>query len=1117
MSKVARDTRGEGTSTRSFWSQDVRQGNGTIEFGCLDRQISSKKRPFEFRFPNRNFSFWYQNGKSFDPVPRTTVNTDGTSTSTISGLVTTEEKAQKKNDVKARNMFLMALPNEHLLTFSQYKDAKTLFEAIQARFDGNDATKKTQKKLLKQMYENFNAPSTESLDSIFNRLQKIVSQLAILGENISQEDLNMKCLRRLPSEWNTHVVVWRNKAYLDTMSIDDLYNNFKIIEQEVKRIVTTSSNSGSQNMAFLLSPGSTNEVDTANIQVSTVSTPVSTVSTHDNTANLSDVTVYASLANQPNGSQLVHEDLEQIHEDDLEEMNLKWQLALLSMRARRATWLMMKLQPTWLLWLSQTQSRTGLGFASYNVVAPPPTGLFTPPTIDLSNFGLEEFQHPEFKGYGPNTSKSVCVDTSNEIKKAPNSPIIEAWVSDNDEDESDVMMVQKPVLKNVKKGSGQREVRPVWNDTIRINHQNFSNSKRNFSPTAVLTKSGIVPISTGRQSSSRAAAPVIAVRPINTVAPKPLANVAKPRQNALQKSHSLSRKPFYQQKTLKNRNLNNKINTAKVNSVNTTKGNRVTSVVEKKGINVVKSSACWVWRPKIKVQDHVSKNSGSYICKRFDYVDPEARLKSVMAWAPRETNSLVFDLQGDPQDALKDQGYFDRGAKGGKINGKGTIRTGKLDFKDVYFVKELQFNLFSVSQMCDKKNSVLFTDTEYFVLSPNFKLADESYVLLKVPRMNNMYSFDMKNIVPQKDLTCLLAKTTNDESMLSHRRLSHINFKNINKLVKDNLVRGLPSKHFEKDQTCVACLKGKQHKVSFKSKIQNSITQPLFMLHMDLFGPTSNRVLVVKPHFKTLYELFRGRTHALSFMRPFGCHVTILNTLDHLGNFDGKSDEGFFVGYSINSKAFRVYNTRTRKAITKETKNLKKTCQAPKGIPVGPKMAFKPNQEYRPVSKKLTANSNGNKKKGFDHTNKVSDSNPFEVLKSVNNDVEMGTNGGTSKLDNNGAIQVDPRSGMLKIVVLVLLLLWIKSLVIDAVVVEMHTKVFGAQISDSTTTVFILNEPSGLAQMATKGTLGRLLPHARGLGFKPRRRGFPSGAKKEWGLSPKGKVRVLHTAQLDVT
>ncbi|GJS35261.1 putative ribonuclease H-like domain-containing protein [Tanacetum coccineum] len=271
-----------------------------------------------------------------------------------------------------------------------------------------------------------------------------------------------------------------------------------------------------------------------------------------------------------------------------------------------------------------------------------------------------------------------------------------------------------------------------------------------------------------------------------------------------------------------------------------------------------------------------------------------------------------------------------------------------------------------------------------------------------------------------KELLKLLAdesQVTLDDSMLRHRRLGHVNFKTINKLVKENLVRGLPTKHFENDQTCVACLKGKQHKASCKSKIQNSITQPLFMLHMDLFGLTfmsslmhkkyclvvtddysrftwvflaskdetsgilksfiteienlvdkkvkiircdngtefknkvmsefcekkgikrefsiartpqqngvaerrnrtlieaartmladsklpttfwaeavntncyvSNRVLVVKPHNKTPYELFRGRTPSLSFMRPFECHVTILNTLAYLGKFDGESD-----------------------------------------------------------------------------------------------------------------------------------------------------------------------------------------------------------------------------------
>ncbi|GKB47985.1 ribonuclease H-like domain-containing protein [Tanacetum coccineum] len=248
-------------------------------------------------FQVQDYALWevIKHGNSFKPVAQVTAKADGTSTSIIPGPVTTKEKAQKKNDVKARSMLLMALPNEHLLAFSQHKDAKTLFEAIQARFGGNDATKKTQKTLLKQMYENFNAPSIESLDSIFNR----------------------------------------NKRDLDTMSFDDLYNNFKIVEQEVKRTVTSSSNSGLQNMAFVTSPSSTNDVNNTNVQVSTTSTLVSTASTSNNTANLSDATVYAFLSNQPNGSQLVHEDLKQIHEDDLEEMDLKWQLALLSMRERK--------------------------------------------------------------------------------------------------------------------------------------------------------------------------------------------------------------------------------------------------------------------------------------------------------------------------------------------------------------------------------------------------------------------------------------------------------------------------------------------------------------------------------------------------------------------------------------------------------------------------------------------------------------------------------------------------------------------------------------------------------------------------------------------------------------
>ncbi|GJT01251.1 putative ribonuclease H-like domain-containing protein [Tanacetum coccineum] len=455
------------------------------------------------------------------------------------------------------------------------------------------------------------------------------------------------------------------------------------------------------------------------------------------------------------------------------------------------------------------------------------------------------------------------------------------------------------------------------------------------------------------------------------------------------------------------------VNTARPKAVvNTAKPKAILNTVKGNQVNAVKASACWVWKPKTKgnpqmdLQDQGVIDSG---CSR-----------NMMG-----NMSYLTDFEEISE------GYvaFGGNPKGGKITGRGTIKTGNLDFENVYFVRELQFNLFSVSQMCDKKNSVLFNDTECIVLSPNFKLTDESHVLLKFPRKNNMYSVDFKNIVPKGCLTCLFAKATSDESKLWHQWLGHINFKTMNKLVKGNLVRGLPSKLLENDQTYVACQKGKQHRASCKSKTVSLISQPLYMLHMDLFGPTfvkslmkklcclvvtddysrfswvfflatkdetsgilksfitgvenlidqrvkvircdngtefknkemnqfcerkgikrefsvartpqqngvaerknrtlieaartmladsklpttfwaeavntacyvQNRVLVIKPHNKTPYELFLSRKPALGFMRPFGCLVTILNTIDHLSKFDGKADEGFFVGYSINS------------------------------------------------------------------------------------------------------------------------------------------------------------------------------------------------------------------------
>nr|GEX17154.1 putative ribonuclease H-like domain-containing protein [Tanacetum cinerariifolium] len=184
----------------------------------------------------------------------------------------------------------------------------------------------------------------------------------------------------------------------------------------------------------------------------------------------------------------------------------------------------------------------------------------------------------------------------------------------------------------------------------------------------------------------------------------------------------------------------------------------------------------------------------------------------------------------------------------GRISVKGKIKPGTLYFDDVYFFKELKYNLFSVSQICDKKNNVFFTDTECLVLSSNFKLLDETQVLLRVPRKDNIYTIDLKSVVPTIGFTCLFAKATTNESNLWYRRLGHINYKTMNKLVRRILLRGLPSKIFENNHGCVSCQKGKQHKASYKAKLVNSISKPLDMLHMDLFGPINVKSLMRKSY-----------------------------------------------------------------------------------------------------------------------------------------------------------------------------------------------------------------------------------------------------------------------------
>ncbi|GJR63139.1 ribonuclease H-like domain-containing protein [Tanacetum coccineum] len=633
--------------------------------------------------------------------------------------------------------------------------------------------------------ENFTASSLEVLDQTFDSLQKLISQLEIHGESISQEDMNQKFLKSLSSEWNTHTIVWRNKPEIDTLSLDDLYNNLKIYEPEVKG--TSSSSTKTQNH-----------------QATTVNS-----TTID---NLSDAVICAFFASQPNSPQLDNEDLQQINPDDLEEMDLTWQIAMLTMREKRflkntrrkyyvngtetigfdkskvecynchkrghfakecrdprnqenrnrentrrvvpigAKLLLMTLVCVMVAGLESVEARL-LVYKKNEYVYEEDIKVLKceihlrEVAITELRRNLEEFvnepivSEPTVKKPVVETSEAkASADKPKVVRKNFGPPLIEDWISDSEDEAVSKPKIEKKTVKPsfskiefVKSKEQVKSPRKTTNkqgsnfeminkacyvcgsfDHLQYdcdNHQRQFNNKKMVKPVWNYTQR------VNHQNFFRMTHP-------------------NPKRNMVPKA-VLMRSGLVSLTTAK------PVNTAqprtKVNSA-------------KPMTNVFNKAHSTVRRP-INNKTTTKNSNQKFILVRGNNVNT-AR--------PKRNMSYLTDFEEI------DGGYvaFGGNPKGGKITGRGTIKTGNLDFKNVYFVRELKFNLFSVSQMCDKKNSVLFNDTECIVLSLNFKLTDESHVLLKVPRKNNMYSVDLKNIVPKGGLTCLFAKATSDESKL---------------------------------------------------------------------------------------------------------------------------------------------------------------------------------------------------------------------------------------------------------------------------------------------------------------------------------------------------------------
>ncbi|GJU63028.1 ribonuclease H-like domain-containing protein [Tanacetum coccineum] len=493
---------------------ETAQTNTTIKLPLLKHgEYDMWKLRIQQYFQIQDYALWdvIENGNSFKPTAQTTTNAKGTSTTLIPGLVTANEKTQKKNDMKARSMLLMALLNEHLLTFNQYKDAKTLFAAIQTRFGGNDTTKKTQKTLLKQMYKNFSSPSTESLDSIFNRLQKIYDL----------EDIDLK--------WQLALLSMRTRKFFQKTGRKITINGSDTAEYDKSKVECFNCHKLGHFARECRGP--------------------------KNQDNMS--------RNQDNSKRTIN----------VEEISSKAMLAI-----------------------------DGAGF-NWSFMADEEV----PTNMALMAFSDSE---PEFKGYRPKASKSVSEDTSNEGKESPDASLAEELVSNDKLEKKTVFLTA-----NCNYHQMERMVSTKVNYNYSAKKTHLS-AHRNIVPRAVLMKTGLRPLNTAR--------------PVNTAHPKTTVYSAKPMSCFSKSTQSTIKRPYSIKTALTNKNYSQKVNTgkgsfytARPKAVNTARPNSaVVNAVRENQVNVVKASACWVWRP-------TKLNSASITLKRHNYVDARGRSKSV--------------------------------------------------------------------------------------------------------------------------------------------------------------------------------------------------------------------------------------------------------------------------------------------------------------------------------------------------------------------------------------------------------------------------------------------------------------------------------------------------------
>nr|GEU77970.1 hypothetical protein [Tanacetum cinerariifolium] len=782
--------------------------------------------------------------------------------------LTTDDMQKRKNNVKARTTLLLALLDEHQLQFSKHKATQELWAAILKTFGGNETTKKTKKNLLKQQYGNFKAEGSETLEQSFNRLQNMAfissakhnsgneevntASVSTASTNVSTASANIRAASISQDTACAYIASQSNGSqikFVDINQIDkktgkkmtiqgtdvagfdkskvECFNFHKIGHFARKCIAPKSQDRGRRDnyrqgskvkewtpkdlmgidiVGWDWSYMANDEENHALVADEEAPTEFALMAKTSAKSEVFDNSLCSKACKKNTGS-LNIESRANCIESLTNELKLikKEKEGLDSKLAGFQT--ASKDLDSLLESQRLDKNKEGLG---YSAVPPPHAQVYSPSKKDLSWTGLPEFADYTVTDY---SRPSPTIECTSDDAQNRNPSVTETKASPS-------TILSKHFIKFVKAADKPTENKTDKCKTVKKPTVKYAKLYRKPSKSSGIRgnqrnwnnlKSQQLGVKMGRSSpknnyTHRSMPSKPAIHKPYRPPMRPNMNAAHPNRTFIYKpAHSYSKRPFQR-----------------------TSGVRL------------KFRAPW-GSSQNNIDDKGYWDSG---CSRH------------------MTGNISYLSDYEPFD----RGYVSFGQGGCKITGKGTIKTSKLEFENVYFVNDLKYNLFSVSQIYDNKNSILFTDSVCIVLGRDFKLLDDANVLLRTPRQHNMYSINLNNIVPHKDLTCLVAKASADEGK-QHNRLTFFlknkdetsgivrkfitEIENLKDL-KVKIIRTL----IEAARTMLAAAK---LPVTFWAEAVNTACY------------VQNRVLVNKSHNKTPYELFNGRTPAIGFLKPYGC------------------------------------------------------------------------------------------------------------------------------------------------------------------------------------------------------------------------------------------------------